>query len=1236
MKMFNKWLKWVLLAAVVVGTVARAEDIDIFAGTTNVDTNLPNVIFVLDNTSNWSRSSQKWPGSIVQGQSEVQAIKTALAGQVGKLNVGIEEYITGGSSGDTDSGYVRFQLQALTSTSVVALDAILDQIYGNINDPTEKRSSSNPYGNLPWDYYNYLSGSNHSNNGTGTPTGTAPAAGGDAAAYTTKWSKFKSPLGSADACTNTYMIFIGNNTNGSIAADSTANSTALKALYTAVGETPPNALAGDAGGTPLAMPGFACTTAPDVVITPAYTTPAYCDADTVTPGATHPAVSVPAIAATSQQCYTTAKQATCTTDEAKTGGACAGATTTLPTSPSPIPSCSCSSQQSDAQSTAKGCKPGTKSSSTFSWNVTRAAYTILAYKDPDTVVKGQCYPAVVHPAVTEPGATSCATTGTSDTTGGKSYNFDDWAKFLHNYGVPLTVTVNGTTYSQRVKVTTYTIDVFNAQQSAALSSLFFSAANAGGGRYFQAKSDAQILAAINSALNDILAVSTSFSAVSLPLSSTNRARVDNQVYIGMFRPAPGEKPRWFGNLKRYQLALFNNVAQLADVNLHSAVNPNTGFATECAQSFWTTDTGNYWENLGVNPAPQGNCIDPGVTTSPWSDQPDGPFVEKGGVGQQTRAVGTTAATTSDARTIYTVNSGGSALRALGTTTGTDATALDSTANPTATAVLDYLRGKIAGGDEVMPATGLRASIHADVVHSRPLSIRYNSSTVRLYYGANDGVYRAVDGANGAEMWGLVVPEHFSKIRRLYDDTPLILYSGAPAAGSVTKDYFFDGATGLISTYDNTGAINLAYIYPTMRRGGRMVYALDVTNPASAPTLLWRAGCPNLTDDTGCTTGFSNIGQTWSMPVGGYVKGYVDGSNNPKLVVFFGGGFDNCLNADVSTYPSACSTAKGKGVYVLDAATGQVLATLPTDAPVISELSPVDIDFDGNIDFAYAADAKGNLYRVNFATMNGANPSAGLTALTSDKWTIAKVAATSDSKHRFYNAPTAGAFQGSVLVAIGTGDRERPLEMNYPYKDNVQNRFYAFFDEPWKTFVANPVGALSANQATTVDLDGSTMLAVVANPPSNQAQFSLQYDGWYMDLPDRGEQVANPAAIAGGKVFFNTFQPGGTSDGLCTRPLGVGTSYTVDAFAPQFTSGAQIDAPGIPIPPVIATVQIPPGLPPCDGANCPTPPADPCASGNCVIKTVCIGCKGFEPIEIVPDATPLRRRVFFTEDIDHSQ
>ena len=138
------------------------------------------------------------------------------------------------------------------------------------------------------------------------------------------------------------------------------------------------------------------------------------------------------------------------------------------------------------------------------------------------------------------------------------------------------------------------------------------------------------------------------SAVTLPLSATNRAQAENKVFVGMFRPAAQRKPRWLGNLKQYQLAVFDGKVGLADVGLNRAVNPQTGFAQSCATSFWTEDssavpkdasgaTGPYFEGLQLEPSPASECLPEfRGDRSVLSDAPDGPFVEKGGVAQQIR------------------------------------------------------------------------------------------------------------------------------------------------------------------------------------------------------------------------------------------------------------------------------------------------------------------------------------------------------------------------------------------------------------------------------------------------------------------------------------------------------------------------------------------------------------------------------------------------------------------------
>src|SRR3546814_19369648 len=90
--------------------------------------------------------------------------------------------------------------------------------------------------------------------------------------------------------------------------------------------------------------------------------------------------------------------------------------------------------------------------------------------------------------------------------------------------------------------------------------------------------------------------------------------------------------------------------------------------------------------------------------------------------------------------------------------------------------VDFIRGQDTPGDEDVDSniTEPRASIHGDVVHSRPQPINYGGTTgVVAFYGDNDGTYRAVLSSTGQALWSFIAPEFFSKHLRLKLNTPPI-------------------------------------------------------------------------------------------------------------------------------------------------------------------------------------------------------------------------------------------------------------------------------------------------------------------------------------------------------------------------------------------------------------------------------------------------------------------------------
>ncbi|HYC42399.1 MAG TPA: PilC/PilY family type IV pilus protein [Noviherbaspirillum sp.] len=734
--------------------------------------------------------------------------------------------------------------------------------------------------------------------------------------------------------------------------------------------------------------------------------------------------------------------------------------------------------------------------------------------------------------------------------GSQSNLSDEWARFMKQspYGV-----------------VTYTIDVnpVTTGQGPGWTAILKSMATVSSGTYkavSTASGSTALQDAMNKALSEIQSVNSVFAAVSLPVSVNTQGTYLNQVFVGMFRPDGSDRPRWAGNLKQYKMAFSGDDLKLVDADNNAAINSQTGFIAECARSFWTPSTADsYWSFQ-----PQGKCIPPsGSSTDLYmnSNFPDGNIVEKGAQAYKQR--GTTT------RTVKTCSPSFASCTALTNFDTSNSAITQSTLGASSSTerdeLINWARGQDLNDENINGTTSaeMRASLHGDVVHSRPVAINYGSDAspqVVVFYGGNDGILRAVNGNRtasigsveaGRELWSFVAPESYTNIKRIRDNSIPI---STPTISGSPKPYGFDGA---ITAFQNGGS---TWLYATMRRGGRVLYAFDVTSPAS-PSLKWKIGCPQMTGTTGCTTGFDRLGQTWSSAKMIKAAGY-GGGNSPMLIM--GAGYDTCEDSD----PHACSSpTMGNRIYVLDADTGALLATLNTDRPVPGDITTVRDRTTGLVKYAYATDLGGNIYRINIGTAAPAS------------WTITKIASlgcdtptTCAANRKFIFAPNVVEEENGVYVVMaGSGDREKPLS-SYTSAYATSNYFFMVKDKPADT---NWLSSEAANCNGVSVICKNSLLAIPSSGNPTAADLSAK-KGWYLPLAAH-EQVVTSAITLVGVVTFSTHKPAVVAAGSCGANLGEANVYNIrytDASPVEGTSRYQrVSGDGLPPSPVGGKVTL---------------------------------------------------------------
>jgi type IV pilus assembly protein PilY1 len=713
---------------------------------------------------------------------------------------------------------------------------------------------------------------------------------------------------------------------------------------------------------------------------------------------------------------------------------------------------------------------------------------------------------------------------------------DEYSRFVANNDI-------NPVFAETQTATVFTIAVYDPAKItqnpvASQIALMKSMAHQGKGEYFDGTDLSSIVDALQQIFTRVLSVNSVFASTTLPVSVNVRGTHLNQVYMGVFRPDATLSPHWLGNLKMYTLGLdtATETVFLADSTGAPAVNGTTGFIKDTAISQWTTNS-TFW---GFRDAAANG---PGGA----SDRPDGDLVEKGAVAQGLR---TAYASDQALRKLYSCTGACAAGSLLSSTpfatsnAGITQAALGAASAAERDLVIDWIRGQDNKDDENVNAslTDVRATIHGDVLHSRPAIINYNRNSpaddndVIAFYGANDGVFRAVQGGfaagAGSELWGFVAPEFFGKLKRLRDDSPAI-------SSSDKRNYFMDGPIGVYQKDVNGDGRLVAadgdkvYLYIGMRRGGRFIYALDVSDPA-APTLLWKKSDSD--------PGFTELGMTWSEPKVAKIRARADPGDpaNPALadpVLIMGAGYDN-INQDEDPPPG--NDTMGRGIMVLDALTGALLwqagpspsgaTTNVTVADMLhsipSDISILDRNGDSYIDRLYVGDTGGNIWRVDLDDPDFGN------------WSVVKLAAvggTGADRRKFlyppdvvYGKDPAGSSYDAVL--IGSGDREHPFDVT------VVNRYYMFKDTDTELL------STRTTPITETDLFDATSNTIQAGDATAVATLTSSA-GWMMTL-GAGEKVIGSSVTLAGTTFFNTNQPSSVASATCGSELGLALQYAV--------------------------------------------------------------------------------------------
>jgi len=416
--------------------------------------------------------------------------------------------------------------------------------------------------------------------------------------------------------------------------------------------------------------------------------------------------------------------------------------------------------------------------------------------------------------------------------------------------------------------------------------------------------------------------------------------------------------------------------------------------------------------------------------------------------------------------------------------------------------LDYVRGDQS--KETNKTNGTlreRYNLLGDIIHSDPVYVAapdssfsslpgysdfkttYANRAARVYVGANDGMLHAFDASNGNEAWAYVPSMLIDKLSKLKD---IPFKHNYYVDGQLSEgDMDFDNAADTYSWR--------SLLVGGLGSGAKGFFILDITNPTIIDPVT----------STGTDIKIFKEFDGSDADIG-YIHGKaqiarLDDAHTNDWAVITGNGY---------------GSTSGEAKLILVDKDG-VMTKIATDSSTNNGLSAptlLDVNNDFDVDYAYAGDLQGNLWKFD---------------LTKATITATKLFA-AGANNPITSAPDIRRHPSSGhIIYFGTGSLLSAADA----KDTALQRVYGIWDGApagnttlLTQTLSTETHTYTDNGGTPDDLTDDKVVSTTVRTNTNTVMDWATYKGWQVDLNISGERLVTKPTVRADRLQFVTHNP----------------------------------------------------------------------------------------------------------------